>query len=117
MSETAAENAVIITENAAREIRKIIEEQELDASKVRLRVGVKGGGCSGFSYVLDLTETEKETDEVFEQEGITIVCDPKSMLYLGGTTIDFKDEIMGRGFVFQNPNASTTCGCGSSFAV
>ncbi|MCH7790827.1 MAG: iron-sulfur cluster insertion protein ErpA [Planctomycetes bacterium] len=117
MSETVAENAVLITENAAREIRKIIEEQELDASKVRLRVGVKGGGCSGFSYVLDLTETEKETDEVFEQEGIKIVCDPKSMLYLGGTTIDFKDEIMGRGFVFQNPNASTTCGCGSSFAV
>ncbi len=117
MSETAAENAVIITENAAREIRKIIEDQELDASKVRLRVGVKGGGCSGFSYVLDLTETEKETDEVFEQEGIKIVCDPKSMLYLGGTTIDFKDEIMGRGFVFQNPSASTTCGCGSSFAV
>ncbi len=117
MSETAAESAVVITENAAREIRKIIEEQELDASKVRLRVGVKGGGCSGFSYVLDLTETEKETDEVFEQEGIKIVCDPKSMLYLGGTTIDFKDEIMGRGFVFQNPNASTTCGCGSSFAV
>ena len=117
MSETAEENAVLITENAAREIRKIIEEQELDASKVRLRVGVKGGGCSGFSYVLDLTETEKETDEVFEQEGIKIVCDPKSMLYLGGTTIDFKDEIMGRGFVFQNPNASTTCGCGSSFAV
>lgn len=117
MSETIAENAVLITENAAREIRKIIEEQELDASKVRLRVGVKGGGCSGFSYVLDLTETEKETDEVFEQEGIKIVCDPKSMLYLGGTTIDFKDEIMGRGFVFQNPNASTTCGCGSSFAV
>ena len=117
MSETIAENAVLITENAAREIRKIIEEQELDASKVRLRVGVKGGGCSGFSYVLDLTETEKETDEVFEQEGIKIVCDPKSMLYLGGTTIDFKDEIMGRGFVCQNPNASTTCGCGSSFAV
>ncbi|MCH8270090.1 MAG: iron-sulfur cluster insertion protein ErpA [Planctomycetes bacterium] len=117
MSETVAENAVLITENAAREIRKIVEEQELDASKVRLRVGVKGGGCSGFSYVLDLTETEKETDEVFEQEGIKIVCDPKSMLYLGGTTIDFKDEIMGRGFVFQNPNASTTCGCGSSFAV
>ena len=117
MSETIAENAVLITENAAREIRKIIEEQELDASKVRLRVGVKGGGCSGFSYVLDLTETEKETDEIFEQEGIKIVCDPKSMLYLGGTTIDFKDEIMGRGFVFQNPNASTTCGCGSSFAV
>ena len=83
----------------------------------RLRVGIKGGGCSGFSYILDLTETRKETDEAFEQHGITIICDPKSLLYLNGTTVDFKDEIMGRGFVFQNPNATTTCGCGSSFAV
>lgn len=108
---------IILTETAAREIRSIIEQQELDAEKVRLRVGVKGGGCSGFSYVLDLTETEKDTDEVFEQHGIKIICDPKSLLYLGGTTIDFRDEIMGRGFVFQNPNAHTSCGCGSSFSV
>ena len=108
---------VILTEAAAREIHKIIAEQELDASKVRLRVGVKGGGCSGFSYVLDLTENQKETDEVFEANGIQIVCDPKSLLYLSGTKIDCRDEIMGRGFVFSNPNASTSCGCGSSFAV
>ena len=118
---TAATDApvtgVIITEIAAKEIQRIIEEQELDAGKVRLRVGVKGGGCSGFSYVLDLTETQKDTDEVFEQHGIKVICDPKSLLYLGGTTVDFKDEIMGRGFVFQNPNATTSCGCGSSFAV
>jgi iron-sulfur cluster assembly protein len=118
MSETTtAQEGVILTETAAKEIRKIIEDQELDVEKVRLRVGVKGGGCSGFSYVLDLTETEKETDEVFEHSGIRIVCDPKSLLYLNGTTVDFKDEIMGRGFVFQNPNATTSCGCGSSFAV
>ena len=109
--------AVILTEKAAKEIASIIEQQELDKDAVRLRVGVKGGGCSGFSYVLDLTETEKETDEVFEQHGIKVVCDPKSLLYLNGTTIDFKDEIMGRGFVFQNPNATTTCGCGSSFSA
>ena len=109
--------AVILTETAAREIKTIIEQQELDADKVRLRVGVKGGGCSGFSYILDLTENEKDTDEVIEQHGIKMICDPKSLLYLGGTTIDFKDEIMGRGFVFTNPNATTTCGCGSSFAV
>ncbi len=108
---------VILTDTAAREIQKIIKEQELDASKVRLRVGVKGGGCSGFSYVLDLTENQKDTDEVFEQHGIAIVADPKSLLYLSGTQIDFRDEIMGRGFVFSNPNASTSCGCGSSFAV
>jgi iron-sulfur cluster assembly protein len=108
---------VILTETAAREIKTIIGQQELDAEKIRLRVGVKGGGCSGFSYLLDLTEAEKETDEVFDQHGVKIVCDPKSYLYLNGTTIDFKDEIMGRGFVFQNPNASSSCGCGSSFSV
>jgi iron-sulfur cluster assembly protein len=108
---------VILTETAAREIKSIITQQELDSDKVRLRVGVKGGGCSGFSYVLDLTETQKETDELFEQHGVRIICDPKSLLYLNGTTVDFKDEIMGRGFVFTNPNATTSCGCGSSFAV
>lgn len=108
---------VLLTETAAREIRNIIQQQELDAAKVRLRVGVKGGGCSGFSYLLDLTETQKDTDESFVQHGITVICDPKSLLYLSGTTIDFKDEIMGRGFVFQNPNATSSCGCGSSFSV
>lgn len=110
-------HGVILTETAAREVKTIIQQQELDADKVRLRVGVKGGGCSGFSYILDLTETQKDTDEVFEQHGVKIIVDPKSLLYLGGVTIDFKDEIMGRGFVFHNPNASSSCGCGSSFSV
>ncbi|MBY0263636.1 MAG: iron-sulfur cluster insertion protein ErpA [Phycisphaerales bacterium] len=108
---------IILAEGAAREIRNIIQQQELDADKIRLRVGVKGGGCSGFSYLLDLTETQKETDEVYEQHGIKIVIDPKSLLYLSGTKIDFKDEIMGRGFVFSNPNATSSCGCGSSFSA
>ncbi len=117
-TEQHTENAdVILSETAAREIRTIIQQQELDAEKVCLRVGVKGGGCSGFSYLLDLTETKKETDELFWQHGIRVICDPKSVLYLKGVTIDFKDEIMGRGFVFQNPNASSSCGCGSSFSV
>ncbi|MBK7405002.1 MAG: iron-sulfur cluster insertion protein ErpA [Phycisphaerales bacterium] len=115
--QTTTESGIILSEAAAREIRNIIEQQELDAAKVRLRVGVKGGGCSGFSYVLDLTENQKETDEEFEQHGVKIICDPKSLLYLNGTTVDFRDEIMGRGFVFNNPNATTSCGCGSSFAV
>lgn len=138
---------VNITETAAREINSIIHQQGLDADKIRLRVGVKGGGCSGFSYILDLTEVQKDSDELWEfsyrtsEDGKTItrveqaagtaatavaeagtftvrvVCDPKSYLYLNGTTIDFKDEIMGRGFVFNNPNATTTCGCGSSFSA
>jgi iron-sulfur cluster assembly protein len=110
-------SAVQITEKAASEIRRIVEEQELDASKVHLRVGVKGGGCSGFNYLLDLTEAVRDTDEVMEMHGIRVVCDPKSLLYLHGTIVDFKDEIMSRGFVFQNPNATATCGCGSSFSA
>lgn len=139
---------VTVTETAAREIASIIEQQQLDSEKIRLRVGVKGGGCSGFSYFLDLTETEKDTDEIWEYtynlparaqaaatsagaeagggtavaEGgstftLKVICDPKSLLYLDNTVIDFKDEIMGRGFVFNNPNATTTCGCGSSFTA
>jgi iron-sulfur cluster assembly protein len=111
------QTGIVLSPTAAREIKSIIQQQELDADKVRLRVGVKGGGCSGFSYVLDLTETQKETDELFEQHGVKIICDPKSLLYLNGTTVDFRDEIMGRGFVFTNPNATSSCGCGSSFSA
>ena len=109
--------AIELTQTAAREIESIVKQQELDAENVRLRVGVKGGGCSGFSYVLDLTEQHRDNDEVFDRNGIKVVCDPKSYLYLNGTTIDFKDEVMGRGFVFNNPNATSSCGCGSSFSA
>ena len=109
--------AIEVTETAVREIKTIVEQQELDTEKVYLRLGVKGGGCSGFSYVLDLTEQQNEGDEMFEQHGIKVVCDPKSYLYLNGTTVDFKDEVMGRGFVFNNPNATSSCGCGSSFSA
>jgi iron-sulfur cluster assembly protein len=108
---------IMLSESAANEIRSIIQKEELDLHKIRLRVGVKGGGCSGFSYLLDLTESEKETDEAFEQHGIKVICDPKSLLYLNGTTIDFREELSARGFVFQNPNATSSCGCGSSFHV
>ncbi len=108
---------VTLTESAAKEIDSIITQQELDRDKVRLRIGVKGGGCSGFSYLLDLTENQKDTDESFDQHGVTVIVDPKSLLYLSGTVIDFKNEVMGRGFVFQNPNATSTCGCGSSFTA
>lgn len=109
--------AIELSETAAREIKSIAEQQKLDLSKIYLRVGVKGGGCSGFSYLLDLTEQAGEVDEKFDKNGITVVCDPKSYLYLNGTEIDFKDEIMGRGFVFKNPNATSSCGCGSSFSA
>lgn len=109
--------AIEITETAAREVKTIIEREELNPQQVYLKVAVKGGGCSGFSYLLDLTEKRSDNDEQFEQHGISVICDPKSYLYLDGTKIDFKDEIMGRGFVFNNPKATSTCGCGSSFSA
>ncbi len=110
--------AITLTESAAKEIRGIIEQQGLPAGATSLRVGVKGGGCSGFSYLLDLTEDPKtEQDEEMESGGVRILCDQKSHLYLDGTQIDFRDEVMGRGFVFKNPNATSSCGCGSSFSA
>ncbi len=109
---------ITLSENAAKEIKTIMKTQELPAEATRLRVGVKGGGCSGFNYVLDLTEEPKgESDEEVESQGVKILIDNKSALYLEGTEIDFKDEMMGRGFVFKNPNATSTCGCGSSFSA
>lgn len=107
--------AIEITDRAVDEIRRLLEQEGISVGG--LRVGVKGGGCSGFSYVLDLTENERDSDEITEQHGVRIVCDPKSLIYLDNTTIDFKDEIMGRGFVFSNPNATSSCGCGSSFSA
>jgi iron-sulfur cluster assembly protein len=107
---------VSLSPTAAKEIKSIIADQGLSEVETRLRVGVKGGGCSGFSYMLDLTEEPKgEADEELESNGVKILCDMKSYLYLSGVEIDFKDEVMGRGFVFKNPNATSTCGCGSSF--
>lgn len=108
---------VELTQTAVKEIQSICEQQKLEMEKVYLKVGVKGGGCSGFSYILDLTETKNENDEQFEANGIRVICDPKSLLYLDGTQIDFKEELMQRGFVFKNPNATSTCGCGSSFSA
>ncbi|HQY87800.1 MAG TPA: iron-sulfur cluster assembly accessory protein [Tepidisphaeraceae bacterium] len=119
MSNTAAETSVIkLSDNAAKEIKSIIADQGLNAADTRLRVGVKGGGCSGFSYVLDLVEEAPgEMDEELEANCIKIVVDSKSLLYLEGVEIDFKDEVMARGFVFKNPNASSSCGCGNSFSA
>ena len=105
-----------LTERAASEVKRIVAEQKLPEATA-LRVGVKGGGCSGFSYTLGFDDQVSETDQVYELEGVRIVCDPKSFLYLNGTQIDFEDNLMGRGFKFGNPNAAKTCGCGESFSV
>ncbi len=107
-----------LSESAAKEIQKIVAEQGLPTGETKLRVGVKGGGCSGFSYLLDLTEEPAtDSDEELESHGVKILVDMKSHLYLDGVEIDFKDEVMGRGFVFKNPNATSSCGCGSSFSA
>jgi iron-sulfur cluster assembly protein len=107
---------ILITERAAKEVKRIITEQKLPETTV-LRVGVKGGGCSGFSYSLGFDDTIHETDQITENDGIKVVCDPKSFLYLNNTQVDFEESLMGRGFKFGNPNASKTCGCGESFSV
>jgi iron-sulfur cluster assembly protein len=107
--------AITLTEKAAKEVKKIMEEQKLDVETV-LRVGVTGGGCSGFQYALGFDKAfDDEKDSKYEMHGIPVVMDKKSALYLDGTTIDFHDGIERRGFTFDNPNAVKSCGCGSSF--
>ncbi len=108
--------AITITERAAEEIKRAFAEQSMPEGS-SLRVAIKGGGCSGFSYLLDVTDKPSDDDEVFESNGVSIVCDPKSYLYLNGTEVDFNDELLKRGFVFNNPNAKTSCGCGASFSA
>jgi iron-sulfur cluster assembly protein len=107
---------ITITDRAAHEVKRIVQEQKLPVATA-LRVGVKGGGCSGFSYTLGFDDQVSETDQVYEIDGVRVVCDPKSFLYLNGTQIDFEDNLMGRGFKFGNPNAAKSCGCGESFSV
>ena len=107
---------IALTERAVKELRRIVQEQQLPESTV-VRVGVKGGGCSGFSYSLGFDDTVHENDQVEETHGLRVVCDPKSFLYLNGTEVDFEESLMGRGFKFGNPNATKSCGCGESFSV
>jgi iron-sulfur cluster assembly protein len=105
-----------LTEKAAAQVRRLKEEGSIPAS-YGLRLGVKGGGCSGLSYVLGFDEAARETDTVFVLHGISVYIDPKSLFYLSGTVLDFSDGLNGKGFVFNNPQAARTCGCGSSFGV
>jgi iron-sulfur cluster assembly protein len=105
---------VRISEIAAGEVKRLIEQEKLDGYV--LRVGVQGGGCSGLSYTLGFDKSVNDTDAVFEEHGVKIVCDNKSGLYLNGATLDYVKDLMGGGFKFVNPNAKSTCGCGSSFS-
>ncbi len=106
---------VKFTDTAIVEIRRLFENK-VEGSEKLLRVGVKGGGCSGLSYLLEMDE-RSERDEVFDIDGIPCLIDPAHSMYLFGMEIDWKNGLDARGFIFNNPNASSTCGCGTSFAV
>ena len=107
---------ITVTETAKSKIIDLMKEQKFDKSYF-LRVGVKGGGCSGLSYVMDFDNQNKEGDEISEVNGIKIVCDMKSLLYLFGTELNYSGGLNGKGFEWSNPNATRTCGCGESFSL
>lgn len=107
---------ITVTEKAKEKISELLKE-EGRTSQHNVRVSVKGGGCSGLMYDLDFDDKINPADQVFEDKGVKILVDKKSLLYLLGTVLDFSDGLNGKGFQFINPNASRTCGCGESFAV
>lgn len=113
---TVQESMIEISEKAKEKIVELMQEENLDSSFF-LRVSVKGGGCSGLSYQLDFDNATQKGDQVCDTEGLRVVLDMKSFLYLSGTKLDFSDGLNGKGFNFINPNASRTCGCGESFSV
>ena len=107
---------ITLTPTATQEVKRLMDKEE--KPNLGLRIGVKGGGCSGLSYVLALDDaTPKQYDTVFEHEGVKVLIDAKSHLYLDGTTVDYKTNMMGGGFEFNNPNAKKSCGCGTSFTA
>ncbi len=107
---------ITLTDRAARKVAHIFEQNTMPPNSC-IRIGVKGGGCSGFSYTLDVTAEPADDDEVFTSNDVRIVCDLKSYLYLNGTEVDYEDHLVQGGFKFNNPNASKSCGCGVSFST
>ncbi len=110
------QKGILLTETALKHVLALREKQGKD---LYLRVGVRQGGCSGMSYMMDFEEPSsvREDDQVFDYDGFKIVCDPKSILYLYGLVLDYSDAMIGGGFQFTNPNANQSCGCGKSFGV
>ncbi|WP_242920498.1 HesB/IscA family protein [Pontibacter liquoris] len=107
---------ITVSDKAKEKVVKLKHDAQLDDT-FRLRASVAGGGCSGLSYKLDFDDEVKPMDQEFEDKGVKVVVDMKSFLYLAGTELDFSDGLNGKGFYFNNPNASRTCGCGDSFSV
>jgi iron-sulfur cluster assembly protein len=106
-----------VTEKAAEKIRELLAKEGVPADSGGLRVGVQGGGCSGLSYAMRLETQARDRDNVIEENGARVFVDPKSLLFLANTTLDFEETLVRQGFVFQNPQATRSCGCGSSFTA
>ena len=113
--ETTINAPVSFTESAINEIKRLMAREDFDHNK-QLRIGVKGGGCSGMTYILDF-DIRNEKDEQFDLEGVSFIIDKSHSIYLVGMQVDWQGGLNSRGFTFSNPNASSTCGCGTSFAV
>lgn len=106
---------ITLTESAIKEIKELLVRENKEDHFIR--VGIKGGGCSGFMYELDFDNEKTDNDQEFDFDGVKVLVDNKSMIYLSGTELEFADGLQGSGFVFLNPNVTRTCGCGDSFAV
>jgi iron-sulfur cluster assembly protein len=106
-----------ISEKAAQKIRELLRKEEVPAESGGLRLGVQGGGCSGLTYAMRLETQARDRDKVFEEHGARVFVDPKSFLFLNNTTLDYEDTLMRQGFIFLNPAATRSCGCGSSFTA
>ena len=116
MSEIQYETEIKITEKAVKEVKAIMSENNVPEN-YGLRVGVKGGGCSGLTYTLNFDAEPREGDTIIDQNNVKLFVDGKSLFYLTGTELDFTSGLNGKGFIFNNPNATKTCGCGESFGV
>ncbi len=106
-----------VSDTAKKKIAELMSDDDFNIARDFVRVGVKSGGCSGLSYELKFDKSKSEEDKVFEDNAVKIIVDKKSFLYLVGTTLEFSGGLNGKGFVFQNPNAQRTCGCGESFSL
>jgi iron-sulfur cluster assembly protein len=114
--QTAAPQGIQVSEKAREHIRAAMLKEGVNSEQGGLRLGVQGGGCSGLSYHIKFDSQPRERDRIFQYDDIRIFVDPKSFVYLSGTTLDWEESLMQRGFVFRNPNAKKSCGCGSSFS-
>ena len=106
-----------VSDTAKKKVIELMTDDGFDATKDFVRVGVKSGGCSGLSYDLTFDNSQQENDKLFEENNVKIIVDKKSFLYLVGTTLEYSGGLNGKGFVFNNPNANRTCGCGESFSL